>query len=704
MQKSILLDFRNNFRFLTADKIALYGTGQYTELIVKNAKEFCIAGLLDAKRTGEVVYGLPVLELDEVVRQDIKTIIIVSNLSVASDIYDRIREFSEKHSVVVYYLNGRRAGLIDSKPADCPYWDVNKEILFREIRENDVISFDLFDTLIMRKCLYPTEVFWILAKRAEGKGIILKDFVKQRQDAEKNLYHNVELFYGLHDIYLYLKTIYGFDDAVAAELEQLEFQIEKELIVSRNEMCHIFSCAKKLGKTVIVCTDMYLSYGQITEILDNCGIYPDKLYISNERKASKHIGNLYEQILKEYKGKKLLHIGDNVHSDIENAAKHGVNTFYVASAEKLMELTRCSEWKLQTETASEHYTYELWAQNAFNNPFAGAYSGGKISIESPEQYGYLFFGPLVLGYMSWLLKMIKTQQLDCILFVSRDGYIFYEIYEQIRKRENSNLPKAVYFYTSRRAASVAAIRDEKDIEFVVQKTCNVAETFFEDLIENTFAVLCDKEDEYRGMRIGDIGKDRILSHIKERYMYTILQNALSEREKYCRYLQETQIAAYKRLGLMNFVGRGVTQKCLSKIIDGADLVGLYFALEYDADDILQEGDEAFSWYLQKMSTHTATDNVFINYLRGERVFSAPHGSLVSFDEMGKPIFKQNVGESYEGLLRVHKGIKEYVEDMQGVFTEIDEIMISSQFADCLLGMLDREKIKLHEDVLKYHIF
>lgn len=703
MQKSILRDFEKNFQMLVGEKIVLYGTGQYTELVVKNVCGFNIVGLADARRTGEEVYGLPVMSMEEIASQQVKTIIIIANLSVAPDIYERIRTFTEKHEIAVYYMNGRRAGLTDKEITECEYWDIDRETLLHEIAENDVISFDLFDTLIARKCLLPTEVFWILEREAEKKGILLADFVEQRQRAEKYLYHNINLFYKLHDIYLYLREFYGLTVAEADELEHMELQIEQKMIVTRVEMCEVFETAKRLKKEVIICTDTYLSEKQIVQILDKWDLCPDKLYISCEAKASKHIGNLYEQIVQTFRGKRILHIGDNLRSDIENAGKHGLNTFYIANAAKMLDYTKCSKWREHVQSFAERYTYDLWAQRAFQDPFCGAHARGKILLEDMKQYGYLFFGPLVLGYMSWLFNVIKNQQLDAILFVSRDGYLFYNIYEKIREKTgDANIPPAIYFLTSRRAASVAAIHSKQDIEFVIRKVCNIAGNTLKELLQKAFGIVCDEDDSCRDERVGDMGKDMVVCHVLKRYQDRILKKAAHEREQYHQYIGRMGMNHYKRVGMMNFVGRGVTQKCLSKIVEGTELVGLYFALEYEADEIL-EGETALSWYPQRMSTHTATDNLFINYLFGEMVFTAPHGQFMGFDEAGNPVFAQENAD-YEGLRLCHEGIRSYIEDMLELFPKVDEIAINSGFADELLGMLDRERIIFNREMLKYFAF
>ena len=60
-------------------------------------------------------------------------------------------------------------------------------VLQRLLETHDVISFDIFDTVLMRSVLDPTDVFEIVAERAERQGLHLPDFKFARLGAEHRI-------------------------------------------------------------------------------------------------------------------------------------------------------------------------------------------------------------------------------------------------------------------------------------------------------------------------------------------------------------------------------------------------------------------------------------------------------------------------------------------------------------------------------------
>jgi hypothetical protein len=79
--------------------------------------------------------------------------------------------------------------------------------------------------------------------------------------------------------------------------------------------------------------------------------------------------------------------------------------------------------------------------------------------KSLEELGYIFFGPIVFNYFYWLTT--ELQYSDLILFNSREGYFLNEIYQIFKIKYN--LPKSVYFKTSRTLASISSFQTEADI-------------------------------------------------------------------------------------------------------------------------------------------------------------------------------------------------------------------------------------------------
>lgn len=699
----IVKTFREYFNFLKNQDIILYGTGQYTELLLKELKEFHFIGLMDQNKTGKICYGLRVLSAQEAVCSGCKNMIIIANLSVAPIIYKRIREFVEAHEIDVYYMNGLKPAKEFDWDEGKTDWEQSAERFLETAMQYDVISFDLFDTLVMRKCLFPDEVFKLAEKRAKESGIVLEEFSKRRRKAEKELYHRGQLFYNLDDIYNILGEKYKLDDNCIGRIKQLELELELELSIPRTDVAECFRILLDAGKKTVIVSDMYLSGRQIQRLLRKCGIRSSEVYVSNECKASKYIGTMFTWLQEKYRGKKILHIGDNRQSDIENAAGNGIDGLYIANAETLMKCYGLDIFKELIHTDSGRYMYELFAQRCFACVFKRNRMKGKIYISCGRDLGYLFFGPLALGFMSWMTMQLQENAIEQILFVSRDGYLFYQIYQKIQKRYcDRNLPRAVYFLTSRRCASVASLKSEEDVRFILEKVCYSRDMNIKDILEKAFGISCREKDSRKNDTIGKYGINGVWKHIKEIYLNEILQQAKIERERYLRYIQSTGVLSH-RTGMMNFVGRGLTQKCLQDIME-CDIWGFYFALEYDAAEILREKDRALSWYKERIEPHMGRMKLGEQLLQGETIFSAPHGAVIAFSDSGEVVCEQTLEARGRLIEMCQEGVLQYISDALDMEKDFELFSQNINLADAIFGMLTDGRFLLSDEIKEGIVF
>ena len=164
-QNYILEAFLRNFSRFRKDPIILYGLGINTKLILDNLSGFRIVGLMDPDRIGDTVMGLPVLSPQEVPGRA-NIIIIIARLNVVEIIYERIANLEQKHGVAIYDINGNRPG---QKHPAIPIasfvdWKCTANELINQISAHDLITFDIFDTLIMRKVVFPRHIFDIVDK------------------------------------------------------------------------------------------------------------------------------------------------------------------------------------------------------------------------------------------------------------------------------------------------------------------------------------------------------------------------------------------------------------------------------------------------------------------------------------------------------------------------------------------------------------
>lgn len=206
------------------------------------------------------------------------------------------------------------------------FFGKNPKEAAKEFRRYDVISFDVFDTLIFRPYLEPTELFESVAKQIgvpEFRKIRCEMEQKARQEQSKKV-GNTEVT--LDEIY----TVINRETGIKEEVKKIELFEEYRVCYANSYIKQVVEELRKDGKRIIVISDMYLNQIQIGQILKRSGYNTfDAYYISCEYRKSKSSGELYQVVL-EQEGKNGLfaHIGDNIRSDIKQAKRYGIDAFY----------------------------------------------------------------------------------------------------------------------------------------------------------------------------------------------------------------------------------------------------------------------------------------------------------------------------------------------------------------------------------------
>ena len=237
-----------------------------------------------------------------------------------------------------------------------------REALVNAIEEHDIISFDIFDTLVMRKVYINKDVFRIMAQKIDPVWGI--DFFAARTQAEFTL---------SRETYPYIEEIY--DDVVRrcpclkgqeAALIADELALERELIIPRQDVVAVFDLAKQMGKMVNIVSDMYFHEDTIRSILDNVGITGyEKLLVSSEYSSSKP-QQLFDKYLAELPEGRCLHIGDSWACDILPAGKLGIDTFRLKMSTEIYE---AAENAVPPEDLAERTRVAEYVAKQYNSPF-----------------------------------------------------------------------------------------------------------------------------------------------------------------------------------------------------------------------------------------------------------------------------------------------------------------------------------------------
>lgn len=351
--------------------------------------------------------------------------------------------------------------------------------IINQIEKYDIVSFDIFDTLLKRNVKKPTDVFEYIEKKNNKTG-----FCEHRIAAEKRARtkkNGVEVT--LSDIYAEMP--YDFSSE--------ELEAEGELLIANDWILPVYKHALK-SKRVIITSDMYLPEEFICQILEREGLGGyEKLYLSSSVGKTKYSGELFELIIGELgKENRLIHIGDSYRSDFEVPKKHGVDAIYIPT-------------KIEKNTFK---LKEVGIEKNIINSFLNNTS--PIGKSKYYRFGYEKFGMFLWGYSKWLHKSVKDSDIKDVYFFSRDGLIMKKAFDalyndvqthylEVSRRSlrvpilwmNYELPHVINMISPSKLVSLTSIFDGVGLDInnyrsLIEKYDFTAETTFDrkELLEN----------------------------------------------------------------------------------------------------------------------------------------------------------------------------------------------------------------------------
>ena len=193
------------------------------------------------------------------------------------------------------------------------------EHLLAIIKSFDVISFDIFDTLLLRSCKVPTDVFGIVEQKYG-----LKDFKRSRIKAEAEA--RLHCKRSNHEI-----TIYDIYDQLAFDSDgepipfQYEIAVEHDICYANPIFLELYHKLLKKNCIMIATSDMYIPGTILRDLLCKKGFDQIKhVFVSCDYGFGKGHGELQNAIRKEL-GTDLtyIHIGDNLLSDVRGSITAG---------------------------------------------------------------------------------------------------------------------------------------------------------------------------------------------------------------------------------------------------------------------------------------------------------------------------------------------------------------------------------------------
>ena len=298
----------------------------------------------------------------------------------------------------------------------------------------DIVSFDLFDTLIFRPFSEPGDLFYFLGAETgvpDFKRIRMEQEALARVECHKEQGHYEA---ALSQIWNHMERETGIS---ARKGMEAECRLEMEFCYGNPFMLEVFRRLQAMGKKIIVVSDMYLPGEFLGELLEKNGYTGIAgLYVSCEYGRSKREGKLFETVRNDFApGTGIIHVGDNEYSDVKMGRQGGFDTKYYPNVNKNAGLYRAFDMSPMT---------------------GGAYRGivdnhiycGLERYTMEYEYGFIYGGLFVLGYCAFIHDYCEKNGIDRVLFLSRDGEILKKAYDCLYPEEDTE-----YVYWSRKAAA-----------------------------------------------------------------------------------------------------------------------------------------------------------------------------------------------------------------------------------------------------------
>lgn len=352
----------------------------------------------------------------------------------------------------------------------------------------EIISFDIFDTLIERPFLHPDDTLDFLSIEynniSKNKKYI--EFATYRRNAQRIKYEKVRKetpFYyeiTLDEIYQELMDEGVLTENEAAYLKKKEIELEDRFCNIKKIGKYFYDLAIRTGKKIICVSDMYLSKDTISNILEKNGYTNiSKIYISSSERVCKNDGKLFKKVLADLQcvPNKILHIGDNIESDYHIPKKLGIKSAYMPAAREVFMGKVPSQYTGQSFRTIIGSDYDpinftgflgnrclagLMANKIFINPFV-TFNYESDFDSSPNIIGYYLIGSYIFSVAKWILENARKNNYHTIHFFARDGLIFKRAYDLLVSNSKEPAPRSNYLHVSRQSLFPLLIKEKKDI-------------------------------------------------------------------------------------------------------------------------------------------------------------------------------------------------------------------------------------------------
>ena len=522
----------------------------------------------------------------------------------------------------------------------------------------DIISFDIFDTLVFRAVSNPQDLFAII-----GNELGIMNFKEMRIAAEneaRKKCNNLAKEININEIYSQLQMKCGLDIETGITTE---LNFEKNICFANPYMKEVYNGLIQKGKRVIAVSNMYLTRDMIMQILQECGYQNlSEVFVSCEYRCSKRNGEL-QKVVKQSLGNnmKIIHVGDNYQADFVGSRKAGWKSYFYKNVNEIGKPYRPSNMSSIVGSI-----YSGLVNTKLHN--------GLLKTDSYYEFGYVYGGILTCAFCEWLNKIAQLKNIDKFLFSGRDMYIVHKIYNRYYKKIPND-----YIFISRYASQRFSFERFSDyfINVHILARAHLKSLTISDAFEEVGLQCISPYLEEHNLGAHTILTPENFHEVSEyiyKYKEIILKN-LSKEQKAAIAYYAPMVKNYRKIGIVDLGWQGTNAMCLKYLLEEKmdyDLKAyslLLGAAGREFVDHLMTGGITESFCFAP----TLNFDLYQQHRKGgelrrlgaEILFTSPDESLKCFDfenDEAHPIFMPKEQRNAQIIDSILKGINDYADD------------------------------------------
>ncbi|MBB4007829.1 HAD-IA family hydrolase [Allorhizobium taibaishanense] len=493
----------------------------------------------------------------------------------------------------------------------------------------DAVTFDFFDTLFVRPLRDPEDIF-----DGIGRKFQIKNFREARQNAQRLGFAKMHAENRKEILFTDIYDCFDLPTLTKQKVRDFEIELEEILLQPNEEIVEFYKYCREKKKVAII-SDMYLPKSFFERVLARHNLEFDEVFVSAELNATKRdSGEIFSlaALSLGVEPTRMLHVGDSLRSDVERAREKSFNTFHYVE----------SRHEPKTPAMfSESLAYSLYRTT--KPDFSDEY----------EEVGFNYGGPALSAFSAFLETEAKKDEIDNLLFISRDGFILNEVGKGIFEKHSI---QSNYFKGSRTAFNMSAITVENFIDFLPFLVSGCFGLSTHEILER-IDVECPSQGLLKDIGLGDdipITEENFgtLLDFLVSYKWTIIKRAAENRKALFNYLLSLGVKQGMKVGLVDVGWSGTTLEALSRALSGmfdVELTG-YFLCLVDTPERIKRSQELNMKSLLNSETLSEGEiaAIYENRVIAELMFTAPHASVIgySYDPAQKDIgFVLDTGRS-----------------------------------------------------------